>query len=152
MSLWGSTDQANNKPKYANTANVYGVDAAESGVAGGDVPHTGWVEVKKGAGTVVSVTINDGGTGYANGELVEFSAGDAVAVIATDASGVITAVTVTDGGTPLLATPTATPNTVGGSTADLTAVLGGRFGRTQFEVLVAGGITGDAEDSEFPDA
>lgn len=98
MSLWGKNDaDANTKPKFvaqdgnptrdgantyvgaASNVTVYGVDAVEAGVAGGDVPHTGWVKVTRGEG--------------------------------------------------------------------------GRAGRTQYEVLVAGGITGDAaDDTAFPDA
>lgn len=98
MALWGANNAlANSAPKFvaidsnvtrdgANTyvgaaagVTVYGVDAVEAGVAGGDVPHTGWVKVTRGEG--------------------------------------------------------------------------GRAGRTQYEVLVAGGITGDAsDDTAFPDA
>lgn len=153
MSLWGNIDQANNKPKYANTADVYGVDATEAGVAGGDVPHAGWVKVTKGKGTVVDVVIVGGGSGYANGEALIFSAGGAEATVTTDGSGVITGIVITSGGTPLEVAPTVTVDTVGGTLADLTAVLGGKAGRTMFEVLVAmGSMSGDAEDTEFPDA
>jgi hypothetical protein len=80
MSLWGRNDaDANTKPKYvavdsnptrdgANTyvgaaalVTVYGVDAAEIGVAGvgGQVSHTGWVKVTRGSGGRAGRTFNE---------------------------------------------------------------------------------------------
>ena len=55
MSLYGNLDNAtgNNKPKYANTSNVYGVSATERANTSGDGPkitHTGWVQRTAGTG------------------------------------------------------------------------------------------------------
>jgi hypothetical protein len=159
MSLWTATDNDAGKPKSANTSEkalMYGVNAAEVAAADGDVPHTGWVRVVQGTGQISAVVINDGGTGYANDEVVEFSAGGGVATVETDGSGVITGITITDYGTAVVAGVTATVNTAGGSGADLTVTQGGRAGRTQYEVMAAIGITsGDGtvdDDAVFPDA
>lgn len=55
MPLWGSQDNAtgNNKPKYANTANVMGVSVTERANTMNDGPkiaHTGWVLRTAGTG------------------------------------------------------------------------------------------------------
>lgn len=158
MSLWGNVDQANNKPKYANTANTFGVNAAEATVAGGRVPHAGWVDVKLGTGPVTALAIADGGADYAEDEVLIFTGGagtGAAGIIsAVDGNGAITAVTLTSGGSGYTSAPTVSANTVAGTGLDITATVGGRSGRTFFEVLVAmGSISSDAsDDATFPDA
>lgn len=157
MPLWTATDNNAGKPQSANTSEkalIYGVNAAEVAVAAGRVPHSGWVRVEKGTGQVSGVTITAAGTGYANGSAVAFSSGGATGTITTNGAGAITSFTLTDPGTPV-ASATVSSIAGAGSGATLTPVLGGRAGRTQFEVLVAGGITsGDGtvdDDAQFPD-
>jgi len=76
-----------------------------------------------------SITINNGGTGYAVDEPLTFTGGGgsgmAGVVSAVDGSGVITAVSITDYGTGYTSTPAVGVTTAGGSGANLAAVMVG---------------------------
>ncbi len=138
MALWGNKDTAANRPKYANTADVTGITVAEA-TADAGVAHPGWVKVTKGTGSIASVTVSAGGTGYANGDVVTATGeGEGFAgTVRTNASGVITSINVTAGGT-YTAVPTLAVTSEEGAGATLTAVVsGGRFGREFKETLVA---------------
>jgi len=164
MSLWGSIDNANNKPKFlssAEKANTYGVDATEIGVTPGP-QHTGWVEVTLGQGPISSVAVSAAGTsGWSNGDQLAVTGGtdqDAVGggvlIVTTTASGNLASVSVSNGGLYTSA-PTVSNTGLAGRVAansDFTVTLGGRAGRKIYETLVAGGISGDAEDTLFPDS
>ena len=136
MSLWGNVDNANNRPKYANTSAVTGMTVAEAQANTG-VAHPGWVQVTVGQGAVVSIAISAGGTGYANGAALSFAntnGSGAAATLSTNSTGGITSLTITAGGlysaAPVITAPT-------GTGANLVATVAGRAGRTQKETLVA---------------
>jgi len=182
MPQWKNVDQANGAPisgvEAKVTANgevmfgnvtsdsfitgksvgVFGVSAAETAnAAAAGVTHAGWVKLTQGTGPVLSITVTANGTsGYTNGA-VTISAGgpggNAAATQVTNGSGQITAVNVTNGGSGFITAPTVTPNGAG-SGATLTAVVGGRANRKNWETLVAmGSISGDAsDDTTLPDA
>jgi hypothetical protein len=139
MSLWGNVDNANNRPKYANTANVLGISVAEAEANTG-VAHPGWVQVTLGTGPVASITIDGAGTGYANGDAVvaaNTNGSGFVGEVVTDGTGAITDVTIVEAGQYSVA-PVLTITTAAGTTGALSAVVeGGRFGRAQQETLVA---------------
>lgn len=138
MSLWGNIDQANNRPKYANTADVTGMTVAEAQANTG-VAHPGWVKVTTGTGGVTSITISAGGTGYANGDAIvaaNTTGSGFSGSVTTNANGVITGVNITAPGS-YTAAPALTITTSGGSAANLVATLGGRAGRVFKETLVA---------------
>lgn len=136
MSLWGNVDNANNKPKFANTADVTGMTVAEAQANTG-VANPGWVKVTLGTGPVVSIAISAGGTGYANGASLTFATtnGSGAAVtLSTNSTGGITSVTISAGGqytaAPVITAPT-------GTGANLVATVAGRAGRSFKETLVA---------------
>lgn len=185
MPLWGAADQANNAPKFVvdaasgadgnavfgNTTvdafvvgqvvGLYGVDTTEAMVAGNGVS-SGWNLVRRGTGFVSSLTIDDPGTGYTNGDLVVVEGGtvNAVATVATNGNGEITSVAITTPGAGFLEVGDANvsvTNSTGGSTtgsnADFSVTLGGRAGRVTVENLVfIKTMSGDFEDTEFPDS
>jgi len=166
--LWGANDDpavaSTNKPKWLtnasgrkfkknqNTANTYGVSVAEqANTAKGVTP--GWVTAQRGSGPVSSVQVvalgtpgnytvntnvsvsfatNAGGTG-ANG-IAQFSGGNLVSIL------------VDQGGSGYVNAPAVTVTGGNGNSAayTLTAVMGGRVGRTSFETLVTmNNIVGD---------
>jgi hypothetical protein len=158
MSLWTSTDEQAGKPLYDNGADVFGIDGTEIGVDTSD--------------NVVAVTIVSGGIGYTAGDLV-FTGGTvgtaAAGTYTVDGSGAIQTVTLTGGGDTYTSAPTIEGNLVGGATFAVslgegavnithtgwnkrTTGSGGRVGRVFWECLVAGGISGDAEEIAAPDA
>ncbi len=149
MSAWGKNDNAtgNNKPKYANTANTYGVSATEkantSGI-GSKLTHSGWVKITKFTGGVESVVLVNPGDGYtANGFLTFAGGGTGANASYTVNTTSNTIVTVTLNAKGVYNTaPTVSAS--GGANATFTVTMGGKVGRTQNEVLVAmGGIVGD---------
>jgi hypothetical protein len=155
----GNTPQvtANAQVYYANTRpnsfiasaaiGVFGVDAAEQAnvtAATGKTQHAGWNVRKAGMGPIVSITANTGAVGsnstitFANGGTPNTPAS---ALVAVNAAGFITSVTVVNGG-QYLTTPTA--NTM--SNAVFTITMGGRANRVQTETLVAmGSMIGDGD-------
>ena len=170
---WGKTDNANNAPiwsgalekKKANTANrdsmygnsVFGADTTEAGLVPG-IAHAGWQYRKVGTGSLQSLTIVSGGTGYANTDtirIVSEKGANGAASITTNGSGVITAVNITtksSGHTKK--SPTVSITTSAGTGANIVAAAGGRAGRVEFETLVAmKSMTGDgSDDTILPDS
>lgn len=180
MPLWGRNDaDANTAPKHTVVAGsdttcveafgnvtvgaikddqaigVFGVDTTEAGLAK-MVSHAGWVVVRQGTGPVASLTVVSGGTGYANADTITVSGGvtNATGTLVTNSTGGIVSASLTSGGSGFLGnTGSLAITTSGGSGANVTFTLGGRAGRTHSETLVAiGTITGDTDDSIFPDS
>lgn len=188
MALWGKTDAAASAPKFTGlasngaianalfgvvTTGVFGVDAAESQYARATDKKPvgqGWVLQQYGTGPVTALAIADGGSGYANTEVVTFSNGtvNATATITTNSTGGVTTLTLTAGGSGFansgqiviqVANTTApsnstNANTSAGTDLDVTITLGGRAGRVNRETLVA--LTAypnnDAsDDGQFPE-
>jgi hypothetical protein len=79
------------------------------------------------SGGVANPTIEDGGTGYANGENLVFSGGDPAiyptGTVETDGSGTIISVVMTNNGSGLISTPVINITTVAGSGASLITEL-----------------------------
>ncbi len=144
------------------TVGVFGVDAAEMAVAGfgKSVAHPGWQLVKRGTGPVTAVAAT-GGTSYANTDLVVISGGqiNGAGTLVTNSTGGTLVITVTNGGRGFMnvgsvtvAITNSTGGATGGSGATFVPTLGGRAGRVQTECLVAMNLTGDGEDTIFPDS
>lgn len=156
------------KPKHLmadKRADVYGVDIVEMGASGptgfAGTPgpaHSGWVKAVQHAGYVQSVALKvTGATGYNPNSLptVTVSAGTATATAVVSASGELTGVTVTNGGSYTTTAPTITVGATGATGVQATVVtMGGRFNRKTYETLVAMSNTqaemGDAENTMFP--
>lgn len=175
MPQWGGTDNAANSVFWAadqlnvraNTANktaLYGNTTmgafvgkqvvSQEGLKTSDLPagsaHAGWALKKVGTGSIVSITISAGGSGYANTDLINVAVTgtgsvNASATVSTNATGGITSVTITNAGSgfitvnPTVTVTNATGGSTGGSSATLVATAGGRAGRTTYETLVASG-------------
>lgn len=163
---------ANGSTLYGNTqvgafksnmdVGVFGVDSVEAGISSGEgkkVAHAGWNLRKVGTGPVTTITIDDGGDGYSN-DFITFTPADgngagANASYTVDANGVIVSITLNDPGAGYTSAPAVEPDgSTSGNAAILTAVVGGRAGRVQYETLVAmGSMTSDgSDDTLFPDA
>jgi hypothetical protein len=67
MALWSANDDPTGKPKWANTAAVFGVDRTEATVYGKGM-HPGWVNVTPMRGYVSNITVSNAGSGYANAD------------------------------------------------------------------------------------
>lgn len=108
----------------------------------------GWSISVPGTGPVLGVNIDAGGTGYANNEVLVFTTtgitptANAAGYITTDASGVITSVTLTSGGEGYNGVDFTSVDvtTAAGTGASLSLVMGGRANRYMNELLVAGSI------------
>lgn len=157
--LWGTRDftSGNNKPNWANTANVYGVDTTEAGLIDGVTP--GWVEVKRGLGYVIGVDISNAGSNITSAGFVTITGGSPrtaanISFGINSVSKTVNTVTLVSGGDGYLTMPTANvANTGVGFPAVFTLRMGGRFNRNTYETLVVvKGMTGDSEDTEFPDS
>jgi hypothetical protein len=161
MPLWGGRDfvSGNNKPKYANTSNVFGANSAEAIVAGRGVA-PGWVQVDYGTGPVSAIGINHRGAGYnANGYII-FTSVDgrgsganasfvARSNTANATDNVIISVTLNSGGSGYTRTPTATANLGNSNAATFFVYMGGRANRVKIENLVTiNDITGSS--NAFP--
>ncbi len=167
MPLWKNTNEANSAPKYkvvesqANATVSVGtgplfnnttVDAIREGQAIGlfganvaetsankKIPHPGWHLVRQGTGSVDSVIVANGGTGYGNLATGSISGGTdaATLVVTTNGSGAITSVTFTErgGGFTNASTVTYPANAVA------TFTIGGGAGYANGEtVLVSNGV------------
>lgn len=136
MPLWGRIDQANNRPKFDNGANVVGITAAEL-VPG--IEHAGWVKNTAGTGPINAVNVTAGGTGYTDNAVVTFTGGGGSGAAATTrvTGGVITSIVISNPGSGYTSAPTVTAPT--GTGATFSVVLGGRAGRVDYETLVAMG-------------
>lgn len=161
------------RPKYANTAsansvsqygNVIGVSVAEvaAGADGRMVQHAGWVSQKIGTGGL-SYTINNPGTGVnANGFLLISDASGRGGVANAPyqmgntqntlqnystnpaLNGVVSIVNVSSSGWINAQNVTITLSGAATIQPNITATVGGRAGRRNYETLVAAGsITGD---------
>jgi hypothetical protein len=180
MSLWKSQDAASNAPVYTvasgygisangftlyenadlaqyNATGVYGVDSTEAGITSGDgkkIAHAGWNLARRGTGPVVSITANNGAV--AVNSFISFTGGgtgntSANARVTVNTAGYIISIAVLNGGS-YSTTPTASKNTGSTSNAAYTVTMGGRANRVSYETLVAmGSITGDSDDTYFPD-
>lgn len=155
-----TANAANRTALYGNTTlgafeagevnGQYGVDTTEAANTSSDfkkVAHAGWNLKTQGTGSVTSITIVAGGSGYSNTDVVRVtSAGvNAAATLSTNSTGGITSVVLTNGGSGFTNTSVtaAVANSTGGasagSSANLVATVGGRAGRTNYETIVAMG-------------
>lgn len=138
---------------------VFGVSAQEmaNNVANASrehPAHAGWVYRKAGTGPIVAVGVSAGGSGYDNTDVVTVASpaagGNASATVATNSTGGIVSLTITNAGFGFLAVNAAanvsiansTGGASGGSSATFTATAGGRAGRVHSETLVAMGSLG----------
>lgn len=152
MPLWGNHNNANNAPKFTVQANtggkgtqLYGtvVQAVNAVSAEANTNYglstPGWTYKKVGTGPVASLNIGAGGTLYSNSDTITVSGGttNATANIVTDGNGVITSLTNLVGGAGFTNSATVAITTSTGSGATITATLGGRANRVQYEILVA---------------
>lgn len=180
MPLWGNRDLAsgNQKPVFANTSptgssstingsaantnayygNVWGVSATEEANTTGDgvrTTHAGWVSQKIGTGPVSALNITNAGQGYSAGFLSITGGGGsgANASFTVNGNGNLTSIVINNGGSGYTSAPTVGVPGSNTITAIVTAVVGGRAGRRQYETLVAmGSITDDntADNTYFP--
>jgi len=180
MSLWKSQDAASNAPVYTvasgygisangftlyETTNlsvnkgtgIFGVDTTEARTSSGDgkkVEHAGWVLRRPGTGPVTTITANNGAV--AVNSFISFTGGgtgntSANATVTVNTAGYIINITINNGGS-YSTTPTASKNTGSTSNAVYTLTMGGRANRVNYETLVAmGSMTGDSDDTLFPD-
>lgn len=166
-----STNNASGATLFGNTTisafttnqavGVFGVDNAEQGVVSNPRgAHAGWVLVKQGTGPVATITANANSHSPDGNVFISFSGGgtgstSANARIVTNATGLITGITLVSGGNYLSA-PTlgAVPN----SNVAITVTMGGRVGRRQAETLVAmssigtAGVADADDDAVFADS
>jgi hypothetical protein len=157
MPIHSMTDTASGagKPKFANTATVFGVSVTEVANTSGDgrkVAHAGWNKQTLGTGYVKEFTINAGGDGFAN-DFVTFTGAATTNANARIFSigGAIQRIDVLNPGAGYVVTPTVSLPT--GANASVTVVMGGRANRKTYETLVAAGsISGDSptDNTYFP--
>lgn len=138
---------------------VYGVDSTEVGITSGDgkkVAHAGWNMVRRGTGGVVTITANTGSYCNSGNVFLTFTGGGIgntsanAQLFINPTTNAITSVVVNAEGT-YNSTPTATLGSSNGAVV-FTVTMGGRANRVSYETLVAmGSITGDSNDTYFPD-
>jgi hypothetical protein len=133
----------------------FGVSPAECSNTAGEgkmVAHAGWNLRTRGTGPLTGITVAVPGRLYTNADTFSVAAGaggtNATGNVVTNATGNLVSVSYTNGGADFTtAAPVVTITTAAGLTGSLTAVAGGRAGRTQYETLVAmGSMSGDASD------
>lgn len=170
MPQWGNIDfvpSGNNKPKFANTANVYGVNVSESRSTtwSGKGVAPGWVQVIKGTGGVASIDINVRGAGYNSNGYIIFTGGGggsganasfiARSNTANSTDNVIISVTVNNQGSGYTNTPVATANVSNTVAASFIVYMNGKANRKMTEQLVVmNDVTNDVggnDNSVFPD-
>lgn len=160
MPLWGSLDftSGNNKPKWANTANVYGISISEAQNANNTSKELtpGWVQWTKGPGYVLSAQIANAGQNIVSAGIVTISGGGGsganVIYGINNISNIVNTVSVVTGGEGYTTMPTILEiaNTGVGYNAVVTLTMGGRFNRNTFETLVfIKNMTGDADSTTF---
>lgn len=81
MPLWSANDGPTGRPNYQNTASVYGVDKTEARLKNVGIG-PGWVNVAVQTG-YVTLSLADGGSGYANANFITVDGGANPAVNAT---------------------------------------------------------------------
>lgn len=158
MSGWTNKDVAtgNGKPKFANTGNVYGVSVTEKANTSGKGPvvaHSGWVKAVIGTGPLKNILITNAGTGINSSGFLVVTGGNAtrqanVSYVAGTGNNVATntvvSISINDPGEGYNSSPTISFTGSNTTAPTFSAVLGGRAGRFQSEVLVASGsITND---------
>lgn len=161
ISANGSTLYENANLQVSGATGVYGVDKTEAGVTSGDgkeVAHAGWVLARRGSGPIVSITANTGAYSNDGNVYLTFTGGGTGNTLANarvtinNTSNAITSITVNIGGS-YMTTPTVTPITGASGAATFTVTMGGRANRVSYETLVAmGSMTGDGDDTYFPDS
>ena len=159
-----TANSANKTAFYANTtvgAFVGGLTVGQVGVNTAEMAnttndnrfsqHAGWNVRKVGTGSIISIAVSAGGTGYANSDLLRVTAPtgtgtvNATGTLTTNATGGIATVTLTTSGAgfvtvnPTVTVTNATGGATAGSTANLVATAGGRAGRISYETIVASG-------------
>ena len=156
--LFGNTTTGawqNNGVDMKIAVGQFGVSAAEAINTSGEgkkVAHAGWNLRTRGTGPLSTITVAAAGKTYANSDTFSIAAGtggtNATGNLVTNATGNVVSYSITNSGANFNAVaPTVTITTAAGTGASLTATVGGRAGRTQYETLVAmGSITGDASD------
>lgn len=156
MPLWGLRDftSGNNKPNWANTANVYGVDVSEAQAANNRTRRMapGWVEFQRGRGYILSAAITNAGSNITSSGFVTLDGGgvDVAANLSytiNTSTNTVNSVSVVRAGEGYLNVPNATvANTGVGFPAIFSLVFGGRFGRNVHETLVfTHTLSGDAD-------
>ena len=160
ISANGSTLYENANLQVASATGVYGVDTTEAGVTSGDgkkVAHAGWNLARRGTGGVLSITANTGAYSNLGNVFLTFTGGGVgnttanarVSVNAT--TNAITSVTVNNPGS-YMTTPSVTSISGANGAATFTVTMSGRANRVSYETLVAmGSMTGDSDDTYFPD-
>lgn len=163
--LFGNTTMG----AFVNNAVVgqFGVSAAEVANTSGEgkkVPHAGWNIRVAGTGSVQSLVINNGGSGYTNTHLFRVTATgtgsvNATGTVTTNSTGGIVSLTLANPGsgfitvTSPVAITNATGGTATGTNANVVATVGGRAGRVSYETLVAMGsiVTDASDDTQLPE-
>jgi hypothetical protein len=144
MPLWGNRDFAsgNNKPNWANTANVFGVNTAEAGVVQSGVAQ-GWVEWTRGRGYIVGIDILNVGSNIVSSGFLAITGGNGSVVAnasytINSVSNTVATVTLVNPGADFNTQPAVAnvANTGVGYPAQFRARMGGRFGRNTYETLV----------------
>ena len=147
MPLWGTRDfvSGNNKPVWANTANVYGANVTEVTAAtwSGKGVSPGWVQVTRGRGAIINVTIANAGSNIRSSGSVNLFYGNAqtnasITYGINNVSNTVNTVTLVTGGDGYLNMPVAnvTKPPGAGYDATFTITIGGRFNRNTTETLV----------------
>lgn len=160
ISANGSTLYENANLQVSSATGVYGVDTTEAGVTSADgkkVAHAGWNLARRGTGAVVAITANTGAYSNAGNVYLTFTGGGTgntlanAQVFINTTSNLITSVVVNEGGS-YMTTPSITAITGASGAAVFTVTMGGRANRVSYETLVAmGSMTGDSDDTYFPD-
>lgn len=160
ISANGSTLYENANLQVSSATGVYGVDTTEAGVTSGDgkeVAHAGWVLARRGTGGVATITANTGAYSNGGNVFLTFTGGGTgnttanARVFINATSNAIQTITVNVSGS-YMTTPTVTPITGASGAATFTVTMSGRANRVSYETLVAmGSMTGDSDDTYFPD-
>jgi molybdopterin biosynthesis enzyme MoaB len=85
--LWSANDDPTGRPKYANVASVYGVNATEAVVKGKSAA-PGWVKVTYGTGSV-DLVLTAGGSGYTNADIITVDGVATVGVVNATANVIV---------------------------------------------------------------
>lgn len=162
MPQWGNRDfvSGNNKPKWANTSNVFGANTGEAQTANllGKGVTQGWVQITHGTGYIIALGIANAGSNIQSPGRINLYGGGATTAAnilfgINNISNTVNSFTIVSGGEGYLTMPVANVTKPPGAGFDavFTPVMGGRFNRNTFETLVVvKGMTDDAENTEFP--
>lgn len=155
FTLYENSDLSSNKG-----TGVYGVDSTEAGITTGDgkkVAHAGWNLARRGTGPVARITANTGAYSNGGNVFLTFSGGGTgntaanARVFINATTNAIVSIVINNGGS-YSTTPTVAAITGTSGAATFTVEMGGRANRVSYETLVAmGSMTGDGDDTYFPD-